>query len=49
MFSPEYQDVIARTPHIRYKTSLVVKLLLVVLLLVLSCWLRAPSSASYRH
>ena len=32
VFSPEYRDIIDRTPHIKYKTSLVVKILAVVLL-----------------
>jgi hypothetical protein len=31
VFSPEYQDVIARTPHIRYRTSCLVKGLLAML------------------
>src|SRR5262249_11951409 len=32
VFSPEYQDVIARTPHIKYKTSFLAKFLLVLIL-----------------
>ena len=34
VFSPEYRDIIDRTPHIKYKTSLVVKVLAAVLLAV---------------
>ena len=32
VFSPRYKDVIAVTPHIKYKTSRWVKIMLVVLL-----------------
>ena len=32
VFSPEYRDIIARTPHIKYKTSLIVKILAIILL-----------------
>lgn len=35
VFSPEYQAVIAQTPHIRYRTPLVVWILLIVLLLII--------------
>ena len=35
VFTPEYRDIIDRTPHIKYKTSLVVKVLAAVLLAVL--------------
>lgn len=35
VFSPEYQAVRARTPHIKYKTSLIVKIAVVLLLTVL--------------
>jgi hypothetical protein len=30
VFSPEYREIIARTPHLRYKTSLLVKFVLAV-------------------
>ncbi len=38
VFSPHYQDVIAQTPHIKYKTPLIawVALLLIVALIILS-------------
>jgi hypothetical protein len=32
VFSPEYQEIIARTPHIKYKTSFLAKFLLVLIL-----------------
>ncbi len=35
VFSPEYREIIARTPHIRYKTSWIVKLFLIILVTVL--------------
>ncbi|TWU42529.1 hypothetical protein [Novipirellula artificiosorum] len=35
VFSPAYQDVIAQTPHIKYKTSLIVWILLGFLLLLI--------------
>ena len=35
--SDEYHDIIAQTPHIKYKTSIIVKILLWVLLAVLIC------------
>ncbi len=35
VFSPEYQAVIAQTPHIRYRTPLVFWILLIVLLLII--------------
>lgn len=35
VFSPEYQDVIRQTPHIKYKTSIVVWILLGLILLVI--------------
>jgi hypothetical protein len=34
IFSPDYQEIIARTPHIKYRTSLVVKIFLGILLAV---------------
>ncbi|MEN1679387.1 MAG: hypothetical protein AAGJ46_07320 [Planctomycetota bacterium] len=35
VFSPAYAEVIAATPHIRYRTSIVVKVLLAILVIVL--------------
>lgn len=35
VFSPEYKEIIAQTPHIKYKTSIVVWILLALLILVL--------------
>ena len=35
VFSPEYQDIIAATPHVKQKTSMAVKILLALLLLAL--------------
>jgi hypothetical protein len=35
VFSPEYKDIIAATPHVKYKTSIIVKVFLVLLLLIL--------------
>lgn len=35
VFSPAYKDIIAATPHVKHKTSIAVKVLLVILLLVL--------------
>lgn len=36
VFSPEYQEIIRQTPHIRYRTSILVKILAFLLLLILS-------------
>jgi hypothetical protein len=35
VFSPEYKDIIAATPHVKHRTSIIVKVLLVLLLLAL--------------
>jgi hypothetical protein len=35
VFSPEYQEVIRQTPHIKYKTSIMVIVLVSILLAVL--------------
>jgi hypothetical protein len=35
VFSPDYRAIIERTPHIKYKTSLLVKILLVVLVSII--------------
>ena len=35
VFSPAYKEIIARTPHIKYRTSLIVKIALVVLVSVI--------------
>jgi hypothetical protein len=35
VFSPEYARIIAATPHLRYRTSVVVKVLLGVLLAIM--------------
>ncbi|MDV6033499.1 MAG: hypothetical protein F9B45_26100 [Phycisphaera sp. RhM] len=36
VFSESYQDAIRRTPHIKYQTSLIVKVLVVILIAVMS-------------
>jgi hypothetical protein len=36
VFSPEYRAIVARTPHIKRRTSLVLKIVLVVLVAVLA-------------
>ena len=36
VFSESYQDAIRRTPHIKYQTSLIVKVLVVILIAVIS-------------
>jgi hypothetical protein len=33
VFSPEYQEIIRQTPHIKYRTSIITKILLVLLLI----------------
>lgn len=35
VFSPQYKDIIAATPHVKYKSSVVPIILLVILLLIL--------------
>jgi len=35
VFSPEYKAIILKTPHVKYKTSLIVKIFLAILLLVI--------------
>lgn len=35
VFSPRYQEIIAATPHVKHKTSMAVKVILVILLLIL--------------
>lgn len=45
IFSSEYQDIIAATPHIKYKTSIVVWILLAVLVAVLVVGIAAAISA----
>ena len=30
VFSPAYKEIIARTPHIKYRTSLILKIALVI-------------------
>lgn len=46
VFSPEYQAVIAQTPHIRYRTSKVVwiLLLLVLVLIVFALFITVPTA-----
>jgi hypothetical protein len=41
VFSPEYQEVIQQTPHIKYQTSIIVKILLGLLLAVIGLGLMA--------
>lgn len=36
VFSPAYQDIIAATPHVKMKTSMAMKVVLVILLLILA-------------
>ena len=50
VFSPEYQAVIAQTPHIRYRTSKVVWILLGLVLLIIvfglvALFIKAPVAA----
>ena len=35
VFSPAYKEIIARTPHIKYKTSLILKVVLVIFVSVI--------------
>lgn len=42
VFSPEYQAVIAATPHVKYKTSIVVWILLILLLVLLASAMIVP-------
>jgi hypothetical protein len=35
IMTPEYQRIIAATPHVKYKTSILVKVLLALLLILL--------------
>lgn len=35
VFSPEYKAIILKTPHVKYKTSLIVKIFLAILLLLI--------------
>ncbi len=35
VFSPQYKDIIAATPHVKYKSSMAVIILLVILVLIL--------------
>ena len=49
VFSPEYQQVIAQTPHIKYRTSKVVWVLLIVVLLIIvlglvALFIKAPTA-----
>lgn len=41
VFSPEYQDIIQQTPHIKYQTSIIVKILVVLLLAVIGLGMMA--------
>ncbi|PAY20383.1 hypothetical protein CKO51_05960 [Rhodopirellula sp. SM50] len=41
VFSESYQDAIRRTPHIKYRTSLIVKVLVVILIAVMSLGIAA--------
>ncbi len=36
VFSPEYQEIIRQTPHIKYQTSIIVKILAGILLFVIA-------------
>jgi hypothetical protein len=45
VFSPEYKKIISATPHIKYRTSIVVWLLLAVLVLVLAILLMGTALA----
>jgi hypothetical protein len=36
VFSPQYKEIIVKTPHIRYKTSTIVKVLLILVILLIA-------------
>ena len=42
IFAPEYQDVIAATPHVKYKTSIVVWIFLALIVALIAVALLAP-------
>ena len=42
IFSPEYQDVIAATPHVKYRTSIIVWIFLALVVLLLAVAVLAP-------
>ncbi len=42
LFTPEYQDVIAATPHIKYKTSIIVWILLGLIVLLIALAIIIP-------
>ncbi len=48
VFSPEYQRVIAETPHIKYRTSIVVWILLGLLLLIIAIGFAAALFSGHR-
>jgi len=45
IFAPEYQDVIAATPHVKYKTSILVWIFLALLLALIVFGMLAPMFA----
>jgi hypothetical protein len=49
VFSPEYQEIIAATPHIRYKTSIVVWIILGIFLLLIVLGLAAAFLSAARR
>jgi len=46
LFTPEYHEAIARTPHIRYRTSIVVWILLVLVIFVILALIAAATFSS---
>jgi len=42
IFAPEYQDVIAATPHVKYKTSIIVWIFLALIVALIAFALLAP-------
>jgi len=42
IFAPEYQDVIAATPHVKYRTSIIVWIFLALVVLLLAVAVLAP-------
>ena len=45
IFAPEYQEVIAATPHVKYRTSIVVWILLALVVLLIAAAFLAPMFA----
>ena len=46
VFTPEYQEIIRKTPHIKYKTSIIVKIFLILLLVLIGLGILAAVFAA---